>query len=129
MNIFWAAVILFTILAFGAMLSTSLLMNWCLKAFVGKKHRWLEDIIETEQCPGKWVQSKEPLVHIHLIDRSKIGYCIRKLAKLSDYVRQTKFVQDMDTRTYILNRLNEIRIKWEDAHHGFRSEAAEETKV
>ncbi|MBW7453357.1 hypothetical protein ACFOLF_13915 [Paenibacillus sepulcri] len=126
--------ILITILGFLILLGLTMAgLLWYLRAITGvlvvSKHKQLERIATLNDIPEQWkAKYNERIMKLHqrgdhvksrkLQEAAKRSY-VRRLRRLSLYLRKTRLVDSEETRAYTLTLLDSVRMKWEDqSSHG-----------
>jgi len=126
--------ILVTVLAFLLLLGLTMAgFLWYMKAVAGilivRKHEELERITANHDIPEQWTaRHNERIIRLHrqgnleksrkLQEAARRSY-IRKLKRLTHYLRKTRLVDSEETRAYTLLQLESVRMKWEEqSSHG-----------
>lgn len=80
--------------------------NLMVENLVGKRHRWLEEIIAAGEVPADWRTGRRA-------GRKAQKKLLARLDGLIRYAQTTSLVSDEETRQVMLARLAEIRTDWE----------------
>jgi len=99
-------------------------VNWAatrvVSVTIGRKHRVLEELLNTGQVPAQWRQRYERRVRLPgrrqepCLDAKR--HYLAWLDDLERYVQNTTLVADEETRETVLEQLDAIRASWENDH-------------
>ncbi|WP_248926217.1 hypothetical protein [Paenibacillus hamazuiensis] len=113
----WLILLVTIIFIFAFMIVSIWIMNKFMRMYIGTKHRQLEEIVTTKKVPESWLRSFEgwngsigsgrPAERG--IGDKELRTCLKKLDRLTRYVKKTSLVQDEDTRRMLLADLEQIR--------------------
>jgi hypothetical protein len=95
-------VVAFALMAIGAAVS----YEWLYRRLIVQRHQALAEIIDTGEVPEVWRTGSG--------DRG-VGPApvqLRRLRRLSHYVRRTPAINDDETRRTVLARLDDVRRDW-----------------
>jgi hypothetical protein len=84
---------------------------------IGRKHRWIEEIMQTGAVPADWAGGDGPLARLgmSLTGRPRVAGLarhVRRLDELIVYVENSPLMGDEETRDVVLDRLDEVRDAW-----------------
>jgi len=74
---------------------------------IERRHRAMEEILETRRPPEAWVAEEPP-------DRAK-RRALRELDRLIDYAENSRLVESEETRELLIQQLSEVRKEWSEA--------------
>ncbi|MBB3128482.1 hypothetical protein FHS19_003136 [Paenibacillus rhizosphaerae] len=115
--------LLLFLIALGIILLASIAYTrWLLDRMIGSKNRELEAITSTGTIPAAWsdkfdrrlIRMKETGKEARLERvRRKAGRTyVRRLSRLSEYVRRTRFVESEEVRKHVLRTLQRLDREW-----------------
>jgi len=81
-----------------------------IQLLVERKHRDAEAIINTGNAPPDW--GNRGLTRLGMDSISKV-LAMRRLSRIISYIQHSPFVEDEDSRKILMDKLNEIRERWE----------------
>jgi len=85
--------------------------------FVGRTHRWIEEILRTGEAPAAWIRPTHPSAVVRRFSRrsapeqAKAGY-LRRLDDLIAYTEKSPLMGDAETKEVVLQRLDEVYDDW-----------------
>jgi len=82
------------------------LMLTAITRAVERRHRAMEEILETRRPPDAWVAGGAP-------DRAK-RRALRELDQLIDYAEHSRLVESEETRTLLIQQLSDVRKEWSE---------------
>ncbi|MBM4460356.1 MAG: hypothetical protein FJ011_21770 [Chloroflexi bacterium] len=86
--------------------------------FVGRTHRWIEEIMETGEAPAAWRsrQTRLPAIARQFLRRSEPEQAqasyLRRLDGLIAYTERSPLMGDAETKEVVLERLDEVYDDW-----------------
>jgi hypothetical protein len=100
-------------------------INVAMARMVGDKHQVLQALIETGQVPPEWSRRFQRkiarLAHrngesaqIAELQERACRHYLRELDRLVSYVQTSPFVDGEDTRSLLLEKLADIRVRWQE---------------
>ncbi|CAM4071511.1 hypothetical protein L1N85_08750 [Paenibacillus alkaliterrae] len=103
MTPFVVAILLYLIAMIAFILGTVWMIRTLVNHTVGRKHRILEHITETGNLPEEWLNEGRDSVRVK-----------KKLNKLMEYARKTRFVDSEETRALLLSKLEKAKVQVEE---------------
>ena len=102
----------------GIMLFAVWLTRRISERMISRKHRLLEEIVDTGEVPAEWMrQSARPVARLRSAREAVAGdqakaACLQQLDDLAVYVERSPFVADDETREVLLERLDHVYEAW-----------------
>lgn len=80
---------------------------------IGRKHRWIEEIMRTGEAPAVWTRPATRLDFRGRGASEKVkGRCLRRLDSLIVYTEGSPLMGDEETKEVVLQRLDEVYDEW-----------------
>jgi hypothetical protein len=102
----------------GIMLLSVWLTGRVSERMISRKHRLLEEIINTGEVPPEWMKrATRPIAKLRGVrgavagDQAKAA-CLKQLDDLTVYVERSPFMADDETREVVLERLDHVYEAW-----------------
>lgn len=118
-NLWWLSLIVLPLAALAGIL---VFVAWFARRvtdrFVGRTHRWIEEIMDTGEAPAAWQshQPRLPAVARRFLRRSEPEQAqasyLRRLDGLIAYTERSPLMGDAETKEVVLQRLDEIYDDW-----------------
>lgn len=102
----------------GIMLFSVWLTRRVSEHMISRKHRLLEEIIDTGEVPAEWMKRATRPVAKRRGGRGAVtgdqakAACLKQLDELSVYVERSPFMADDETREVVLERLDQVYEVW-----------------
>lgn len=115
---------IFLVGVFALMIASLWYMKFLLIHFIGKKHEWIEFILDTSTVPPSWsnhynrkisimeksLRGKDSIIALQ--KRASSRY-IQRIDKLMRYVKVSNLMESEDVRKQLIDQLMDIRKQWE----------------
>lgn len=85
-----------------------LILKFSVHHIIVKDHKAAEEILESKKPPQKWRNK------LFQDNEKNKKYCLKKLRKLINNFKETKLVENEQTRELLINKLEDIYHKWEE---------------
>jgi len=102
----------------GIMLFAVWLTKRVSERMISRKHRLLEEILNTGEVPAEWMKrANSPIAKLRGAREAVAGdqakaACLQKLDDLALYVERSPFMADDETREVLLERLDHVYEAW-----------------
>lgn len=109
---------------FGLMVFCIWFLNYCLRVYIGQKHKLLEEMVETNRVPQRWSEPFDRRVEraagqtekMDRIRESARATYLRRLSRIEQYVLRSRLVDD-EARRILIDSINTIRSEWGSSNH------------
>ena len=113
----WLIVAPLAVLA-GILLFATWFARRVIEQFIGRKHRWIEEIMRTGEAPDAWSRRAQwpdivrKLQRHSAPEKAKASY-LRQLDDLIAYTERSPLMGDAETKEVVLQRLDEVYDEWD----------------
>ena len=118
-NLWWLSLIVLPLAALaGILVFAAWFARRVTDRFVGRTHRWIEEIMDTGEAPAAWQSHRPrlPAAARRFLRRSEPEQAqasyLRRLDGLIAYTERSPLMGDAETKEVVLQRLDEIYDDW-----------------
>jgi hypothetical protein len=117
-SLWWLSLIVLPLVALaGILVFAAWFARQVIDRFVGRTHRWIEEIMDTGEAPAVWSHPTPlPAVARRFLRRSEPEQAqasyLRRLDGLIAYTERSPLMGDAETKEVVLQRLDEVYDEW-----------------
>lgn len=118
-NLWWLSLIVLPLAALaGIMIFAAWFSRQVTDQLIGRKHRWIEEIMSTGEAPDAWYRRTQWPIRAHKLqgrnapEKAKANH-LRQLDDLIAYTERSPLMGDEETKEVVLQRLDEVYDEWD----------------